>query len=367
MDALFALLRLGLGTEKASNDNIALFCQLTESNWLSLKETAEKQCVSAIVLDGINELISKGDDTFHKGVSKDRWKTFQLQWTGEMLLIEQANLHQIAVMKQMANIWLAAGLKVMLMKGQANGILYPKPLHRSPGDIDCYLFDGYEKGNETARQNGAKLDESWYKHSVIRYQEETFENHRFFAHTREGRKSKRLQRELEETLKINEWDLFPKSNIRLPHAQWNAMFLTYHACAHFLTEGLRLKQVLDWAMFLQKEQGNVDWERFYAFCDQYHLRRFAVAITAICVNQLGIQITNPTITTESPYGDKILYSALYDDDYIYSTGEPRWIGRLHLVKSLFKYRWKYEEIYQECIFKQLWWYASGYLFHTEKQ
>ena len=61
------------------------------------------------------------------------------------------------------------------------------------------------------------------------------------------------------------------------------MFLTYHACAHFITEGLRLKQVLDWAVFLQKEQDNVDWDEFYAFCDRHHLRRFAEAITTICV------------------------------------------------------------------------------------
>lgn len=185
MDTLFALLRLGLGSEETANTDVSLFSQMTENDWVFLKEMAEKQCVSAIVLDGINELISNGIDTFHKGVSKEWWKVFLLQWSGEMLLIEQANLHQIAVMNQMANLWSGVGLKVMLMKGQANGILYPKPLHRNPGDIDCYLFDGYEKGNEIARQNGAEVDVRWYKHSVIRYQEETFENHQFFVHTRE--------------------------------------------------------------------------------------------------------------------------------------------------------------------------------------
>ena len=58
---------------------------------------------------------------------------------------------------------------------------------------------------------------------------------------------------------MTEWSTFPDSEILLPPVQWNAMFLTYHACAHFLSEGLRLKQILDWAMFLKKEQNNVDW------------------------------------------------------------------------------------------------------------
>lgn len=209
-------------------------------------------------------------------------------------------------------------------------------------------------------------DESWYKHSEIRYQGEVFENHQYFVHTREGKRSKLLQQELLETLKTDRWDFFPDSNIYLPPVQWNAMFLTYHACAHFITEGLRLKQILDWAIFLQKEQDIIDWEQFYSFCERHHLRRFADALTAISVEHLGIQIKNSAITTVSPYSEKVLNSTLYDDDYIYGAGESKWGGRLHLVKSLFKYRWKYKEIYRQSVWKQLWWYFTGFLFHTEK-
>jgi hypothetical protein len=255
----------------------------------------------------------------------------------------------------------------MVMKGQANGTLYPKPMHRLPGDIDCYLFDDYQKANEIAKKEGANVDEGWYKHSQISYNGELFENHLFFVHTREGKRSKRLQKELEQKLHVTNWSTFPDSEILLPPVQWNAMFLTYHACAHFLSEGLRLKQILDWAMFLKKEQNNVDWKAFYTYCDRYHFRRFADAMTAISVEYLGLRIENSDVTTESPYVEKILRSTLYDDDYIYNAGESIWKSRWHVIRSLFKYRWRYEEIYQESIFKQLWWYASGYLFHTEKQ
>lgn len=143
------------------------------------------------------------------------------------------------------------------------------------------------------------------------------------------------------------------------------MFLTCHACAHFLSEGLRLKQILDWAMFLKKEQNNIDWKAFYDFCDRYHFRR-ADAMTAISAEYLGVIIENTDVTKESPYMEKILRSTLYDDDYIYNANETIWQSRWHVLKSLFKYSWKYEEIYQECIFKQLWWCFTGFLFHTDK-
>ena len=360
MEQLFALLRLGLNTSTVDKENLSDSIMLPADKWTSLGDKALNQGVLGVVLDGIERL----EETPY-GPTRELSKQQKLEWIGQVMQIEQGNRLQIEVMNDLAQKWIDKGCKVMVMKGQANGLLYPNPIHRSPGDIDCYLFENYALGNEVARNVGANVDEGWYKHSQISYKGEVFENHQYFVHTREGNRSKLLQKELVDALKTDKWEHYPNSNICLPPVQWNAMFLTYHACAHFITEGLRLKQVFDWAMFLQKEQNNVDWEQFYAYCDRHHLRRFADAITAICVKHLGIQINNSEIVTESPYADKILQSALYDDDYIYGAGESRWGGRWHLVKSLFKYRWKYEEIYQQSVWKQLWWYFTGFLFHTE--
>lgn len=361
MEQLFALLRLGLNTSTIEKENLSNFIMMPADKWSSLGNMARNQSVLGIFLDGIDKL-----ENTRYGLTGELKANQKLEWIGEVLQIEQKNQHQTVVMTDLAVKWQKDGIRVMVMKGQANGHLYPNPLHRSPGDIDCYLFENYALGNEIARSAGANVDEGWYKHSQISYKGEMFENHQFFVHTREGKRSKLLQKELVDALKTDKWEHFPNSCICLPPSQWNAMFLTYHACAHFITEGLRLKQVLDWAMFLQNEQEKVNWKQFYAFCDRHHLRRFADAITSICVKHLGIQINNSEITTESPYADKILQSALYDDDYIYGAGESRWGGRWHLVKSLFKYRWKYEEIYQQSVWKQLWWYFTGFLFHTEK-
>ncbi len=271
-------------------------------------------------------------------------------------------------MDEMAGVWLEHGCRAMVMKGQTNGAMYPKPNHRSPGDIDCYLFENYAKGNDIARKVGADVDESWYKHSVISYKGETFENHQYFVHTRDGKRGKRLNQELVEQLKdkSEEIKVIPGTVVEMPPVQWNAMFLTYHACAHFVSEGLRLKQILDWAMFLKCHQNDVDWTAFYAYCERNHLKRFADAMTTIAVNYLGIKVTqNSQITTDSPYAEKILRNALYEDDYVFSSGESSWKNRWHIVKNLFKYRWKYEEIYQQSVWKQLWWYASGFMFKTE--
>lgn len=357
---LFALSRLGLGTSTAENENMSDFIMLPAAQWKRIGDLARTQGVLGIALDGVDQL-----EASKYGATRDLPVSQKLEWIGEVLQIEQRNHQQMAVMNEMAGKWAEQGCRVMVMKGQANGTMYPKPEHRNPGDIDCYLFEDFAKGNDIAREAGAIVDESWYKHSVISYKGETFENHQYFVHTRDGKRGRHLNQELVEAVNGERLSVIEGTNILMPPVQWNAMFLTYHACAHFVSEGLRLKQILDWAMFLKAHQNDVDWPAFYGYCKRNHLRRFADAMTAIAAKYIGIKITNAAIVYESAYADKIIKSALYDEDYVFGSGKGSWYNRWHLVRNMFHYRWKYEEIYQTSVWKQLWWYATGFLLKTE--
>lgn len=362
---LFALLRLGLGNTTLEEENLSDFIMMSASQWARIGNMARVQGVLGVALDGVDRLEASG-----YGATRDLPVSQKLEWIGEVLQVEQRNRQQMAVMNEMAEKWTEQGCRVMVMKGQANGMLYPKPEHRSPGDIDCYLFENYAKGNEIAREVGAKVDEGWYKHSQVFYKGETFENHQYFVHTRDGKRGKRLEKELEDALLVQDsWFTDDRAKLTkfsfIPPVQWNAMFLTYHGCGHFLSEGLRMKQILDWAMFLKAHQNDVDWDAFYGFCERNHLRRIADAMTHIAAKYLGVQITNPAVVKESPYAEKIFENALYEEDYVFGSGEGSWHNRWHLVRNLFHYRWKYEEIYQTSVWKQLWWYATGFLFKTE--
>ncbi len=364
---LFTLLRLGLTITTTEEENLSDFIMLTAGQWLRIGDLARKQGVLGIMLDGVERL-----EATRYGLTRELKATQKLEWIGEVVQVEQRNHQQIVVMNDLAEKWKKEGCLVMVMKGQANGVFYPKPEHRTPGDIDCYLFENYVRGNEIARQEGANVDESWYKHSVINYKGETFENHQYFVHTRDGKRGKRLNWEFVDGLRAHDsWFTDERAQLTkytyIPPVQWTAMFLTYHACAHFISEGLRLKQILDWAIFLKVHQNDVDWVAFSAFCDRNHLRVFADAMNAIAVKYMGIKVKTESLEViESPYMDKIMHSALYDEDYVFNSGKSGWANRLHLVMNMFHYRWKYEEIYQTNVWKQLWWYVSGYLFKTEK-
>jgi len=367
INAFFTLLKIGLGIIQPSVTNPAIYAKLEQDDWIWMKELAEKQGVVAIAGDGLNKLIvCHTRESVAPNIDPLCWKIFVCEWVGMMLQMEVTNKHQRDVTEALASKWVEGGLRVMIMKGQANAVNYPQPDFRSTGDVDCFLFGGYKKGNDIAKGIGARVDEGWYKHSEVFYQDEMFENHQFFVHTRSGARSKKMERELVDALNVNGESFKPlTASTLIPPVQWSAMFLTYHACEHFLTEGLRLKQLLDWAMFLKAHQDTLDWNSYYAFCERYHLRRFTDALTAICCRQLGIGINNDQIVAESPYANKILQNILYGDDYIYCKGESIWKERRHLIRSMFRYRWKYDDIFEESVWKQLWFYATGLLFKTE--
>lgn len=355
---LFTLLRLGLENTTPEQENLSDFILLPAARWARIGEIAQEQGVLGVILDGIDRL-----DVTGYGGTRELYKELKLEWIGNVLNgYEARNQHQLAVVDELQKRWEEDGLRMMVIKGQAMGTYYPDPKHRCPGDIDCYLFEGYTKGNESAKTWADKVDEHWYKHSVISYKGDTIENHQYFVHTREGRISKQLNQTLVEMLKDTPFETMSGSGVLLPPPKFNALFLTYHALAHFLEEGLRLKQILDWAMFLKRDADKVDWKEFFSICDKFHFRRFADVMNDIAVNLLGIEFE---FASSSPYTEKLLHSTLYDKEYVFSSGESGWRNRFHIVKNLFKYRWKYHEIYQHSVLRQLWYYASGYIFKNE--
>ena len=363
---IFQLIRLGLGTSTLEQEDISILLSYTEDKWFKLKGAASIQGVSAIVLDGLQVIINKlGSDCFARALSFESWRKFILQWIGEVQQqYEAGNLQQALIIDTIQRQWAQSGIQMMLMKGQALATYYPEPKHRCPGDIDCYLFDNYSKGNEVARKWADKVDESWYKHSVISYHGQSIENHQFFVHTREGRISKELNKHLCALLDDCEFEKLAGTEVLLPPPMFNALFLTYHAMAHFLEEGLRLKQLVDWALFLKRDCEKIDWNLFYSWCNKYHFHRFVNITNDFAVNYLGVKLDNLLITTESKYTTRVLDSTLNDGDYVFN-GNGGWSNRLNIVKNLIKYRWKYHQIYQHSIVRQLWYYFTGFFFGTE--
>ena len=367
-DVLFLLLRLGLGTNIPGREDLSILQGINELQWKRIRDVSVCQGIAAIVFDGIQCVKDNCEGVIAiQNENPSMWDDFIMDWKNE--LVEQAyengNLQQMVVLYDFQSKCATAGIRMMLMKGLAMGTFYPNQKHRCPGDIDCYLFGDYERGNKIAETFAAVVNDDWYKHSQICYMGELIENHKFFVHTREGEEMKELNHILCKTLENVEFERLPGTQVLLPPPMFNALFLTYHALAHFLEEGLRLKQLLDWAMFLKKDQDRVNWEDFYQICQRFHLRRFADIVTDFAVHYLGVEVKNRNISTNSPYTKRVLSSTLNDNNYVFSTNKGKWCKRWLIVSNMFRHRWKYRLIYDRSILKQLYCFFIGYIFKNE--
>lgn len=119
-----------------------------------------------------------------------------------------------------------------------------------------------------------------------------------------------MYQQMVKLLEVSDFKTYPDSVILLPPPLFNAFFLTYHGLAHFVSEGMHMKQVLDWAMFLKHEQGNIDWKKLYALCDEYHFTRFIHVMTDIAVNHLGVQVSSADIVATPLYRKGALFHLL---------------------------------------------------------
>ena len=352
-EELFILLRLGLELSTVEKEDISLFSCLNEEEWRGLMNTAQEQGVLGIALDGLSQLgtIDNLNNTHSP------W-FFEL--IGGILARENLNNHQIQVIGDLSKIWAKNDVKMLILKGQSNGLYYPNPLHRDCGDIDCYLLGEYEKGNDIIKDIGIVVDEDWEKHSKFGYKGETVENHQFFVQTLDKEWSKAINNDLFQILqeKVIEW--VDGSEIFLPDAQFNALFLTYHAMDHFLMGNLKLKQIIDWAMFINKEKGIINWDKLNQTCHKYNLHNFLGIMNSIALTCLGVELVyGSIIETDIKVRKRFIQAVFYDKDFIWDNSAGRWHGRFHFFNHVLNNRWKYNIAGRSTI-KTLWFYISSY-------
>lgn len=338
-DLLFASLRATLFGEQERFNGIAL----SEGEWRELFQMAAQQGVLAIVYDVVARLPKEQQPP----------RNINLPWALSTEAIENRYEMQRKTSAILADLFAEQNIPTVVMKGLALGSYYPNPAHRECGDLDCWLGDSYELGNQLCEQVGAKVSRDFYKDSTIRYRGLLVENHRFFLPVRGSRKMKALERHLRAVVMRGKASFVPDTKLIIPSADFNALFLTMHGLNHFLSEGIKLRHILDWALLLKAEQNNINWEEFYHWADKMHMTRFADALTAISVEHFGLHITNPAVHTTSAYADCILEDTLFKSEGLFNRECSAWCKRFLLVKNKLSFAWKYHKIAQKSVIVEL--------------
>lgn len=323
---------------------------LSPKDWEELCRLGKRQGVTGVLFEKVQVL--------PKEVAPP--KALVLKWMSHALSIEKQTRAIYARCADFAALMREHGLNTLVLKGVAVSQYYSNPWLREFGDLDCYLYkkcgdrivwDGcYEEGNRIAEQAGYEVKRENYKHSAITYQGLEVENHQFSLAIKDGKDTKELERHLRSLVEASGGgEPIGDSNLHCPTADFNALFLTAHAMSHFLYESIKIRHVMDWALFLKAEQDHVDWVGFWRWCDRMHYTRFVQCVNYICVHQLGLQIHAFAVREDETIkrlSTRVLRD-IFEGDSLYNKGYKGFRFRLALAASYFKSMWKFHKVYQQ--------------------
>jgi len=291
-------------------------------------------------------------------------RNLNIKWALGTESIEQRYQRQFSVANELACCYRKSGISLIILKGLGLACYYPIPNHRECGDIDIYLT-AQDDTNILDIRSKRESGHSYYKHDSFYYNGTCVERHNYFTSFRGNGEIKWFENLLHKHIDVmSEYSQLGDTLLYVPNPTVNALFLAYHSINHFLIEGITIRHLLDWGLFIKQEQNNIDWHYFYEVCDRMRYSKFIDTINGILVNKLGFVFDNAAIHTESQYGIQVVNDILFRQNR-HVSGITTWKRRYMVVRNIIQSRWKYNKIYQHNFFVAMAKSAWGIIFDKE--
>lgn len=338
-ESFLNIIRMGIGHQ--------MFNPSSDFDWKAIKSLSTRQGLTGIVIDGVEHLPEKVRPS----------KSVLLEWIGNVIQSYEYRYNQCKrSIAELAGFYNSHGFRMMVLKGYACALDWPRPEHRPCGDIDIWLFGKQQEVDDIlTKEKQIKIDKSHHHHTVFNWDEFTVENHYDFVNVYANRSSTELEKIFKELGRDDSYfvEVYGEK-VYLPSPNLHALFLIKHMASHFAAAEITLRQVLDWAFFVEKHHKDVDWDWLLSLLRKFHMMDFFNIINAICVENLGFQTEIfPTVQFLPDLKEMVLDDIL---DPTYSAAEPpKLIPRL-----IYKYRrwhgnaWKHNLCYSESRWNSFW-------------
>jgi hypothetical protein len=275
IDLFFALVRSGLWEDSSIAPNLNLDYK---ANWEKVYQLASEQSVLGLLLAGLEHSDSKPP------------QELILRMIGEVQMIEQKNTAMNFFVAKLIELLQNEKANAVLVKGQGIAQCYERPLWRSCGDVDLLLDEfNYEKAKKVLvpKCGVAKTENASVRHFPLEIESWMVELHGTL-NTGLSSKIDKEQYEIQEKMFENEevrtWKN-GKTEVYLPSADNDVVFVFCHFIKHFYKGGLGLRQICDWCRLLWTYKDSLnhgllesrirkmglmsEWKVFAAFAVEY--------------------------------------------------------------------------------------------------
>lgn len=254
---------------------------LSDSDWQSIITLSDEQAVRGLVTEAIENLNLKDN------MPLEVYLSFIV---GRERII-QNNLATLSTLKKLLEVYKALGVNAILLKGFSSAQSYNYPLHRSGGDIDLWIpiESEYQKAKDWILANDFPRMPEIDLHLEFEWGNAKIENHKRLTKF----DSKELNTLFISTIRDYGTDLFVEQglngiSVKTLSPTFNAFYLFQHLFRHFLWDGIGMRHLLDWVLFIAKNKDTIDPDKFNALLDKFKLRKAAALFAQVACHYLSV-------------------------------------------------------------------------------
>lgn len=369
------LLRAGLWGVPVNPENF----KPDSVDWKTVLRIAREQTMLVVVADGIETL------------PKESWPEKDFMMKLAMMRLRTEYVHRLLnlTIAQIVNALDAEGIHSVLLKGQGIAQNYLRPESRACGDIDLYTgnrgyqraFDIIESLNEEQVRK-KPVESEHHMHTSLNGVE--VEIHRYASFLHGTRLNENFHKWTQENIddlfgsdKLGIWDN-DGTAVFLPPATFNALFVLHHAVRHMTLEGVGLRQICDWTMFLHKSHAQVDVEVLGRKLKELQMVRIWQEFGRLAVNFLGLPVEELPLAPKDIAPTRKTYMLLrhifisgnfgrFDVNRLDDSEEPLIVKRWHIFIFLPKRLVKLFGLFPGYVMAFMWyWFTSTVVRLTRK-
>ena len=257
---------------------------LNEADWQVLYAIAKKQALIGVLFHGVKQL--------PKELAPDA--DLLMTWMGMAQKIRQQNIRLFMDSAKVCKKFKQAGFRNCILKGQGNALLYPDPYMRTPGDIDIYLEGGRKRVMEYV-DKVCPDQVMRYHHVDFPVMKTAIEVHFTPSYMFFPLHNRRMQKWFGKVMDLQCSNVVTLPDgygeITVPTTSFNVIYILSHLYRHVFTEGIGLRQLLDYYFVLMKWHTDLtdstDLNLPYTqLMQETRKQKSVISVRSVCENEL---------------------------------------------------------------------------------
>lgn len=350
VDILLLLLRnaTGASLETALPDEV---------RWGEVCRLAAEQGVLGIAFDGLSKRLAFSGERI-------AGEELYYSWLGRVMLLEQEYDKHCGLVRDLSALLSENGIRMLLLKGVACSLNYPNPHHRSVGDIDIYCFEQGVEANRVFASKGIRVEEHLGHHSRLVIDGVSIENHHLLMDEDNYLSNRKFESEIQDLLSH---DIVKAeiggAEVLVPGPTLMTVHLLRHCGMDFASNTTNLRQMLDYALLVNRRSAEIDWKRVAAVVDSLGMRGFFDAMNDISVHVLGMDRSKfPAFKSDAALRGRILNDTLYSKRcHDFPDYHKKVAYGLAKTRQAWRNRWKNQLVFNEGFVPLYWQKAKNRL------